>query len=380
MSKTDKNRNSLVLGIIDRYVSREYLISYLIAIGVLLSLRILVDLFVELDEFVESKDGQAPGAIVVAGYIVNYYGPKIFEYFRDLSGTIVLIAAAFSLARMTRQNELVAILSSGISLKRVIAPIVLLGLLFNCLMIVDQELILPNLANKLVREHDEMGGEKSFPIRLLSDNDGQSMVYSVEFDPKTEIMQKPLIIFREDYAMTSIIKAESAKWDEKSQSWAFTDGFMYTDSNDPTKATIKVDSYKSQLTPEFLSVQRNSSYKSLMSNTDLTKLINRGGMKPADKAEAISEKHSRFTDPIINMIMLLVGLPMLVTREKKKNKIAYAYMICGAGGCFLATFACKILAAGNIYVTTDVQRAMISFLPIIIFAPVSLLAVDAIKT
>ena len=380
MSKTDKKRNSLGLGIIDRYVSREYLISYLIAIGVLLSLRILVDLFVELDEFVESKDGQSPSAMMVASYILNYYGPKVFEYFRDLSGTIVLIAAAFSLARMTRQNELVAILASGISLKRVIAPIVLLGLLLNCLMIVDQELILPRLANKLVRDRDEMAGEKSFPIRLLTDHNGQTMVYSTEFDPKTEVMKKPLIIFRDDYTMSSIIKADSAKWDEQTHSWVFTNGFQYTDSNDPEKAKVAVSSYKSELNPEFLSVQRNSAYKSLMSNSDLTKLINRGGMKPADKAEAISEKHSRFTDPIINMIMLLVGLPMLVTREKKKNKIAYAYMICGAGGCFLATFACKILASGNIYVTTDAHRALISFLPIIIFAPVSLLAVDAIKT
>ncbi len=380
MKTTDKNRTSLTFGIIDRYVSREYLISYLIAIGVLLGLRILVDVFVQLDEFVESKDGQSPTTIMVIGYILDYYGPKFFEYFRDLSGTIVLIAAAFSLSRMTRQNELVAILSSGISLKRVIAPIVILGVLLNCLMIIDQEYILPKLAHKLVRDHDEMAGEKAFPIKLLSDNEGEALVYSMRYNPQTSEMEKPLIIFREDSKMTSIIKADSAQWDDKEHKWLFTNGFKYTNSNDPKESKKPITEYRSELTPDFLSVQKNSSYKSLMSNEELTKFINRGGIKPADKSEALSEKHSRFTDPIINMIMLLVGLPMLVTRERKNNKIAYVYMFCGSGGCFLATFACKLLASSDIYVSSDVQRALISFLPIIIFAPASLLAVDAIKT
>ncbi len=380
MASSDKNRAALAFGIIDRYVSREYLISYLIAIGVLLGLRVLVDVFVQLDEFVESKDGESPNMLMVIGYIFNFYGPKIFEYFRDLSGTIVLIAAAFSLSRMTRQNELVAILSSGISLKRVIAPIVILGVLLNGLMIIDQEYILPRLAHKLVRNHDEMAGARSFPVRLLADHDGAALLYSASYNPINSEMDKPLIVFRNNAAMESVIKADSAVWNPVNQSWSLINGFRYTQSIDPKEAKVAVSEYPSEITPEYLSVQRNSSYKSLMSSEELTKFISRGGLKSAEKSEALSEKHARFTDPIINMIMLLVGLPMLVTREKKQNKIAYIYMFCGAGGCFLATFACKLLASSDIYVSNDLQRAMISFLPIIIFAPVSLLAVDAIKT
>ncbi|MBN2842607.1 MAG: LptF/LptG family permease, partial [Sedimentisphaerales bacterium] len=361
MNTTDKNRTSLNFGIIDRYVSREYLISYLIAIGVLLGLRIMVDVFIELDEFVETSNGQNPSAFEVIGYIFNYYGPKTFEYFRDLSGTIVLIAAAFSLARMTRQNELVAILASGISLKRVIAPIVLLGLLLNCLMIIDQEFILPRLAHKLVLEHDEMAGEKAFPIRLIADQQGNALLYSISFDPQTKKLQKPMIIFRQQAKMSSVIKADSATWDDSQKLWILENGIRFTDSNDPQQTQAPVDTYSSELTPEYLALQRNSAYKSLMSSKELAQLISKGGIKSADKAEALSERHSRFTDPIINMIMLLIGLPMLVTREKKNNKIALAYMIAGAGGCFIVTFVCKLLASGNIYVTSDTQRALITF-------------------
>ena len=380
MKEIKTKRTSLAFGLIDRYVAREYMISYLIAIGVLLGLRVLVDVFIELDEFVETRDGKAPSMIMVIGYMLDYYGPKIFEYFRDLSGTIVLIAAAFSLTRLTRNNELTAILASGISLKRVIAPIVLIGLVLNGLMIIDQEFILPSLAHKLVREHEEVAGEKSFPLKLLPDQQGQALVYSPKYDPKTETMENLLVIVRVDGIMDKIIKADFAKWNHKTGDWILTNGIIQKDTNDPKQMNLPIEIYESELTPEYLSIQKNSSFKSLMSSFELTELIKRGGLKPADRAEAFGEKHSRFTDPIINMIMLLVGLPMLVSRERKNTRIAYAYMLCGAGGCFIATFACKLLASGNIYVTSETQRALVTFLPIIIFGPASLLAVDSIKT
>ena len=380
MKENKTKRISLAFGIIDRYVAREYMFSYLIAIGVLLGLRILVDVFIELDEFVESRDGQSPTMLMVIGYLLDYYGPKIFEYFRDLSGTIVLIAAAFSLTRLTRNNELTAILASGISLKRVIAPIVLIGMLLNGLMIIDQEYILPRLAHKLVRKHEEVAGEKSFPLKLLPDLQGSALVYSPKYDPKTETIANLLVIIRKDGMMDKIIKADQATWDAKNSEWDLTNGIIQKDSNDLELKTVPIEVYKSELTPEYLAIQKNSTFKSLMSNYELAELIKRGGLKPADRAEAFAEKHSRFTDPIINMIMLLVGLPMLVSRERKNTRIAYAYMLCGAGGCFIATFACKLLASGNIYVTSETQRALVTFLPIIIFGPASLLAVDAIKT
>ena len=71
-----RGRTSLVR-IIDRYVAREFLISYVIALLVVLGLRIILDLFVQFDEFVEAKgDEGSPGAFKVVGYILDYYGPK----------------------------------------------------------------------------------------------------------------------------------------------------------------------------------------------------------------------------------------------------------------------------------------------------------------
>jgi lipopolysaccharide export system permease protein len=352
--------------LLDRYVGREFLISYAIAVLVVLTLRVLMDLFIQFDEFIETQRGAA-GLIA---NIADYYGPKIFEYFRDFSGTMIIMAAAFSLARLMRQNELTAVLASGISLKRVIAPVVLLGFGLNILMVLDQELVLPRLASKLVRSHEEVEELKTIPIWLLPDRGG-ALLCARKYDPQNQVMTDVTVIQRREGRVTGRITAKSAKWNEEMLGWDLENGVIKdADGERP------LERYGSDLTAEYLWLQRHREAKSLMSSADLSELLRKDAVKlrPADRREALSEKHFRFTDPIINMVMLLTGLPLLVSRERRSTKTAIFLALAGSGGCFVATFVCKLLA-GDI-----LGPLWAGWLPIIIFLPVSVLALDSLKT
>src|SRR4030042_1826153 len=100
--------------ILDKYVAKNFLTGYAIAFCVLLGLRIVIDVFVNLDEFTENAD---LGAISVIASIFTYYGLHSTLYFRDFAGMITVVAAAFSLGKMVRHNELTAMMASRISLK-----------------------------------------------------------------------------------------------------------------------------------------------------------------------------------------------------------------------------------------------------------------------
>ncbi|MCH9022201.1 MAG: LptF/LptG family permease, partial [Planctomycetes bacterium] len=240
--------------ILDRYVAKEFLLGYLIAVFVVLSLRVVLDLFIELDEFVEdSPSGTSSSFFTVIGYIVAYYTPKLFEYFRDFSGVMIILAAAFSLVRMSRQNELTAVLASGISLKRLLAPIILLAMLLNLLMVFDQEVILPRLAGKLVRDHDEIAGVDKMKISLLADRD--NALLSAIFDPDTKIITQLLIILRRDDGLgTGLITADKAVWQEQHQHWQLTNGLFV--AAEGTRQAIT--SWPSDLSPEYIWLQKNS--------------------------------------------------------------------------------------------------------------------------
>ncbi|MBN1435780.1 MAG: LptF/LptG family permease [Sedimentisphaerales bacterium] len=368
--------------LLDSYVAREYLFSYVVAVTVLLSLRMLLDLFAMFDEFVEkSSPDEVVTTWTIIGRIASYYGPQLLMYFRDFSGVMVLIAAIFALMRMTRQNELTAVLASGVSLKRLIAPVVFLGFCLNIVMVVDQEMILPGLADKLVRQHDETESRQRVVISLLNDR-GESLLCARQFDPDAETMYGMLVIERDEGRMVGCLMADEARWDGENSRWILTNGkyenMRATDTVGYDPGIVDREYYDSDLSADYLWLQRNSGFKSLMSSGDLGAYLQRTNLKPADRAEAMGERHFRFTDPIINMVMLLMGLPLLVSREQRSSKTAVFLCLLGAGGCYLATFACKLLVGTNVPVLSEPLLA--AWLPIIVFVPVSVLALDEVKT
>ena len=188
--------------ILDRYVAKNFLIGYVIAFCVLIGLRIIIDLFVNLDEFTEHAD---LGTLAVIKNILTFYALNSTLYFRDFAGMITVVAAAFSLGKMVRSNELVAVMASGVSLKRVIAPIVILALLLTGLLIVDQEFIIPPLSDRLVRDQDDIPGQESYDVWFISDANG-SLICSQRFDVETSTLHNPTIIMRSK-------KGESVIWE-----------------------------------------------------------------------------------------------------------------------------------------------------------------------
>ncbi len=380
-------RRVLKIKLLDKYISREFLVSYLIVLTVILSLRVIIDLFVKLDEFVEkSPSGQAPTIIMIITNIASYYGPKLFEYFRDFSGLVILAGAAFSLARLSRQNELTAIMASGISLKRVVAPIIIIAFLFNLLAVADQELVLPGLADKLARNPDEAARMGVVRDIFLPDRDN-ALFWAGRYDPETRIVENLVIIKRKNRQLTGHITAEKASWLPNRKCWVLVNGVYHNDNYTnynasangtgtkslQNQASYKVLYYKSDLDPDYLWLQRNSAYKNLMSTTELTDLLKRN-LKKAEYRDIIAQKHFRVADVIINMVMLLLSLPMLISREKRVSGSALLLGVVGAGSCFLITFVCKFLAG------TVLDPLIAAGLPVIIFLPLSVVSFDSIKT
>ncbi len=178
--------------ILDKYIAKNFIVGYLITFCVLMGLFIVVDLFINLDEFDERSD---LGTSAVLKNIWTYYSAQSVLWFRDLAGIITVVAATFSLARLTTNNELVAVLASGVSLKRVMAPIIFLAILLTGLLVLDQEYAIPKRANQLVRAHDAVGEDAAYELWFMSDGAG-SLFCTNRYDEKTQTMRKPTIILR----------------------------------------------------------------------------------------------------------------------------------------------------------------------------------------
>jgi len=370
-------KSEIEMKILDRYVAKNFLIGYGIAFCVLLGLRIIIDLFVNLDEFAEHSD---LGTLVVIKNILFFYGLNSTVYFRDFAGMITVVAAAFSLGRMVRTGELVAVVASGVSLKRVIAPIIVLAIMLTGLLIVDQELIIPSLADKLVRSQDDLPGREVYDVRFISDSKG-SLICTRKFDVKTATLYRPTIITRRlktgslIWDVTGRIDAQSAVYNAKTKRWDLVGG-IFT----PKQSTGDVQPmafYESDITPKDIPIRLQAENKTLLSSRQLASLAKQN-TKVKDLAQLYSQKHFRITDPIINMIMLMVCLPILVRRDRRAMKSAVMLSFAVTGVCMITNFVCRLLAAE--IVCGVVMPEIWAWVPIFIFLPIVFIELDSMKT
>jgi lipopolysaccharide export system permease protein len=363
--------------ILDRYVAKNFLIGYCIAFCVLIGLRIIIDLFVNLDEFTEHAD---LGAIAVVGNILSFYALHSLLYFRDFAGMIIVVAAAFSLGKMIHSNELVAVMASGVSLKRVIVPIILLSFLLTGLLVIDEELLIPPFSDKLVRGQDALPGQETYDVWFIDDDNG-SLICTEEFDVKTSTMYKPTIIIRRRkdgsliWEVTGRISAEKAVYNTETGRWDLINGQLIEKG---LRAGIQpITSYASSITPKDLPVMRRARHITLLSSHQLSILAGQR-TKIKDLAQLYSQKHFRITDPLINLVMLMVCLPILVCRDPKSMKTAIMISFGTTAACFIVTFVCKMFAVEAVF--DKVIPELWAWLPVFIFAPIAFIELDSMKT
>jgi len=366
--------------LLDRYVAKHFLVGYLISFGVLIGLCLTLDLFVNFDEFMENTD--------ILSSILSYYGPHIALWFRYLSGMILVIAAVFSLARMTKNNELIAVMASGVSLKRVLAPILLLSLLLTGLLVVDEECVIPRLAGQLTIGRDEISGSKRYSNWFMNDSFG-NLISCGQFDQTEQALLEPFIIARTQdpqtkrWTVTSQIQGRRAVYDSAKKGWILEDGRQMNviaeqieaDSLPPVQP---VDFLPSDLTPSQIPLRRQEGYKSLLSLPQIEALIVSASTRTSDMAELILQKHSRIVDPIMNLIMLMVALPVLICRDPRNMKSAILTSFVTTLGCFVVLFLCKLFATELIGNRTYTELWV--WTPIFIFLPVAFLQIDSMKT
>ena len=177
---------------LDRYVIRTFLWSALMLLVALMALRIVTDLFLNMDEFMEDK---SPFIEVVAR-IAGYYAYQSLMYFSELGGAVIVLAAAFTMARMNHTNELTAMLASGVSLHRVIMPMVIAAIFLGGLITLDREVVIPANTEHLLRSRDEAREVRKFPVYLAPDSAG-NIWWSPLYNPNVRTMDAPMIAIRQ---------------------------------------------------------------------------------------------------------------------------------------------------------------------------------------
>ncbi len=363
--------------ILDRYILRAFFTNYLIAMGVMIGLYVILDLFINLDEFTKVESATLLQTITK---IVDFYSHNLALYFAQLAGVIILMAACFTLGRFHRTNELTAVLASGTSLYRVATPVLLAALAMNALWFIDQEIVIPRIAHKLARKHADIEGKMSFAVWFQPDRDN-ALVSASRFSPRTEEMRGVIIMKRDKMErMTEVIRADRARWDAERGRWNLDNGYMMKFGSDgPGEGADQlgrypVSDYPSDLTPKELALLQATMWTNFLSLPQLDKLQRRFAESGA--GEFIKVKHKRLTTVLTNMILLCLGLPFFLNRERPSVVVAGGQCLLLCGTCYVATFISQSADLSAL----GLSPALPAWLPVLVFGPVAVLMLDSVKT
>jgi lipopolysaccharide export system permease protein len=366
--------------VLDRYLLRSLLVNYAVALAVMISLYIVLDMFVNMDEFTEH--GYA--LYTVVANMVDYYVPNIFLYFAQLSGVITLFACTAVLARMRKLNELTAILASGVSLYRVARPVVIFGIVMTGLLIVDTEWVIPAVAHKLSRDHDDADGKRAYEVLFLQDRGG-ALLSAERFHPATHDLKQLLVLMRdEEGKVWQTWEADRAIWEPADESrphgrWKLERGRLTTrlgaagepglGPREDQRVTYPAY-YESDLKPEDIQLRQAQGWVRYLSLRQLRELQ---ADRSADIASIVQTRHTRISAPIVGMLLLLLGVPFFLDRSP-------ANVVSDAGKCLLVCGLCYVITFVAQNVRSETASALPAWIPIFVFGTLAVVLLDRVRT
>jgi len=320
--------------ILDRYLLRRFLFILGFALIAFISIFIIVDLVERLSDYI---DRQVP-AMVIASYYF-YYVPYIIVLMLPMA---MLLASLFSVGQLSKYNELTAMKACGLSLYRIVAPLLILGLVTSVAMIGFAEVIVP-AANQVKAEIKNQKIERlpqNLPSRLSnlylqesleapngdpekSPAEGRNRrIFIGYYDAAAKIANKVSIQEYDGVFIIHRIDANAMLWN--GSQWRAANGWERAFEEESERAT-KFDTLalpQLSFTPEVLTkVQKDPeemSYKELQSF--IAEVARNGG----DPQKWLADLHLKISFPFANFIIVLFGAPLAAGRARSGGAVGLA--------------------------------------------------------
>jgi|GEM_PF-341934 len=366
---------------LDRYVASHFFQSYLLAMLLMTGLFMVIDMASNLDDYLESwEDGSSAPASV----LLIYYGLNLPYLFLQVAPFITLLAGMFTVAKLLKAREVTAVLGAGISARRMLLPVFLAGLLLAVGMFFLREAVGLGVARDRDAARDvlvEHRFEEHYEDVAVIEDSG-SLVFLKEFVPRPSDGSPPRIerltaIRRTSGQMGSgryvRIDADRATWN--GSGWDLEGGVRATidpdgDGASQDEALKTLEGYA--FTPELALTYRRAKEAPLeLSFSEVQELMRRD---PDDNSYQ-TLWHYHLTFPLANLLLLLVGIPLMFNYERGRStdRIAVGGLLCVFY--YSADFVFRTLG-----VKGQLSPLLSAWIPVLVFGSLGIMLYDSLRS
>jgi lipopolysaccharide export system permease protein len=320
--------------ILDRYIVRQFIVSFVFGLVAFLLIFVLVDAMEHLDDFIDAH--------AKVQTVLEYYVAFMPEIMKLMTPVAVLLASLFVIGRLSTNSELTAMKSSGVSLYRILVPFLVVSFIISLASVYLNGWVVPKAnAKKYYIERTVLNRGNDVSSRMnIFFQEGPRRIVSVNyFDPQTNVASHVSIQDFADSNMTVLVRrfdAPRMKWigstpatgKAQAPGWTLLDGAT-RDFQGSVQNLSFFDSLpmgKLSLTPT--DIEKKQLKPDEMDYGELKEFIQSQERAGQDVSRWLVDFHSKLSFPFASVIMVLFGVPFASARPR--SGLALGFGICTA--------------------------------------------------
>ena len=368
--------------IIDRYLLRQFVQTFTICFLSLTGLYIVIDAFTHLEDFIKSAETSGQGLGALMG---SYYAYQSLFFFDRTSGMLALIAGMFTITWIQRHNELTAIMAAGIPRIRVMKPVIAAAVAITIIAMANRELVIPCFRHELSRSTTDLTGDNAQELQPRYDNQTDILIRGQStFAANQRISNPSFLMPGELDSLGNQLVAEEAFF--KAAEGDRPAGYLLVGVTQPKhiatlpSLTLPASGERVVITPHDEPDWLKPNECFLVSNVTFDQLSNSIAWKEyastlqligslrnpsldfgADMSVAI---HSRILHPFLDITLLFLGMPLVLTKGNRNVFVAIGLCILVVSVFVLVTLALQHLGANYL-----LSPALAAWAPLMLFVP-----------
>ncbi len=290
--------------ILDRYIIGKFLSTYFFAIAMIIVIVVIFDYAEKLDDFTQFK---APFKAVVMDYYVNF----IPFFVNQFSGLFTFIAVIFFTSKMAYKTEIIAMLSGGMSFKRLMWPYFVGALIISMLSLTLNLWIIPEAQKTRIEfegQYLARKRNKTFDRHIYRQVEPGTFLYLRSYNATGKATFMALENYK-DGVMVASLEAGSVTLSEETDRW---EAARYVTRSFDSLGNEKFTQHRNLDT--LINIDRNELGKvneliKTMPIDELNEFLDQQKAKGADSIKIIEvEKHARYSYPLATFILTLIGV------------------------------------------------------------------------
>ena len=318
--------------LLDDYVMREYATNFAMILASFSALSIIFTFFELIGDIFRNRTP----LFTVGDYLLNLI-PFILY---NVTPLCALVAVLVTFGALSRSSEITAMKATGVSLYRIVTPVLIVTMMISAGLFAFDELYLP-AANR--RQEALLSVIKDKPAQTFLRPDrkwisGQttasgepSRIFYYQFFDADKNVFANLSVFEfapNTFALQRRIFAASARWDSRVDRWVFDDGWQRTFSDET------VASYQPFTVATFPEIREQPSYfkkenipSQEMSYGELSRYISDLKQSGFDTTRLSVQLNRKIAYPLITLVMAILAIPFSLSMGKKGSLAGIATAI-----------------------------------------------------